>query len=90
VAAPLDPRRLLLGQRADEAAAVSLAARLDQLSASLPPHERAILVAMVEAAMPPHDRLAQRAPGDVLDENELRTFNELLAQGERPQREEGR
>ncbi len=83
MAPTLDPGRLRPGQRIDEAAATSLAARLEALSASLPPHERAILAAMVEAAMPPHDRLAQRAPGDVLDEDELRAFNELLAQGER-------
>ena len=70
-------------RRPNEEAAVSLARRIEEFAATLPVHERAILGAMVEAAMPPLDRLALRAPGDVLDDDELRALNELLAQGER-------
>ena len=70
-------------RRFDADTAASLAPRLEAFAAGLPPGEQAILVAMVQRAMPPLDRMALHEPGEVLNEDELRALNELLALGEK-------
>ena len=70
-------------RRFDADTAAGLARRLEAFAAGLPPSEQAILVAMVQRAMPALDRMALREPGDVLNEDELRALNELLALGEK-------
>jgi hypothetical protein len=69
-------------RRPDGEAAASLGQRLEEFAATLPPGERAILGAMVEAAMPPLDRLALRKPGELLSETDLAAFNDVLAQAD--------
>ena len=69
-------------RRPDDEATASFAQRLEDFAATLPPGDRAILGAMVEAAMPPLDRLALRRPGELLSEAELAAFNDVLAQAD--------
>jgi hypothetical protein len=59
-----------------------LACHLDAFAAALSPRERGLLVSAVERAMVPLDRMRERAPGDVLSEDELRLFDELRARGD--------
>jgi len=62
-------------------AAAGLARHLDAFAATLSPRERAVLGAAVESAMDPLDRMKARDPEDVLSDDELRLFGELLAIG---------
>jgi hypothetical protein len=70
--------------------AESLARRLDAFASTLSPRERALLTAAMEHAMDPLDRMKARPPGEVLSEEELRLFAEVLADGDAGKERAGR
>ncbi len=71
-------------RRPDLAAAAGVARHLDALADTLSPRERAILTAAVTRVLGPLDRMRERDPAEVLNDAELRQFNELLALADRP------
>jgi len=56
-----------------------LAHHLEALTMTLPPHEEAILGAVLQAAMDPLDRIRHRAASNLLTVEEARLLGELLA-----------
>jgi hypothetical protein len=66
-------------KRPDAATATSLARHLDAFAATLPPRERAVLDTAVFASMVPLDRMKGMDPGEILSDEELALFGELLA-----------
>ena len=63
-------------------AVAGLARHFDAFAATLSQRERALLTSAVERAMDPLDRMRARDPGEMLSEDELRLFSELLARGD--------
>jgi hypothetical protein len=66
-------------KRPDAAAASSLARHLDAFAAALPPHERALLHTAVFLSMVPLDRMKGVDPGEILSDEELALFSDVLA-----------
>jgi hypothetical protein len=71
-------------KRPDVEAAAGVARHLDAFGGTLSTRERALLAAAVTRLLHPLDRMKERDPIELLDDDELRQLDELLAMADKP------